>query len=380
MDILKNKHTFFSSTFLRNLLFWLCIFLYFMFSLNVANYEKGYPQLFFATSKTLIPQLVTAFVCLKILVPRYLNTKKPVLFAFWLLILLFAMFAFYLIILMYFYEPTYFLPTEINPSPFLERISNFSVFLSKAVKFIAPTALLLMARFYKNQQKLLQLNEQKKTAELTALKHQLNPHFLFNTLNNLYALAIKKSDQTPEVIEKLSDILDYMLYRCNDSYVSVQKEIELIENFLSLEKVRYGKRVKISLEKEIKQDVKIAPLLLLTFIENAFKHGVSQELKEAFITIKISLIEKQIVFIIENSIPKVSIEKEPEHCIGLKNVKKQLELLYPGNYFLEIEDQGPQSKASQNIFPSQDQNIGQTKPTRGNKKETYKVTLKLLAK
>ena len=209
-----------------------------------------------------------------------------------------------------------------------------------------------MTRFYKNQQKYLQLNEQKKTAELTALKHQLNPHFLFNTLNNIYALAIKKSDQTPEVIDKLSDILDYMLYRCNDTFVSLQKEIELIENYLSLEKVRYGKRVQISFEKEIQQDVKIAPLLLLTFIENAFKHGVSQELKEAFITIRIRTEKKQIIFFLENSKSKTKVKKNTKYCIGLKNVKKQLDLLYLNNNFLDIE----------------------------NTKESYKVTLKLLAK
>ena len=196
-----------------------------------------------------------------------------------------------------------------------------------------------MARFYKNQQKYLKLNEHKKTAELTALKHQLNPHFLFNTLNNLYALALKKADEAPEIIEKLSDILDYMLYRCNDTFVLLQKEIELVENYLSLEKVRYGKRVQISFEKDMDKDVKIAPLLLLTFIENAFKHGVSQELKEAFITIKINLEGDQILFNIENSKPNASVEEnKAEHRIGLKNIKKQLELLYTDNYFLDIEN------------------------------------------
>ncbi|WP_299120694.1 histidine kinase [uncultured Winogradskyella sp.] len=267
------------------------------------------------------------------------------------------MFALYIVMHMYFYEPKYYefyseVSKKYAEESYWERITNFSLFFSKAIKFLTPTALLLMARFYKNQQKYLKLNEQKKTAELTALKHQLNPHFLFNTLNNLYALALKKSDQTPEVIEKLSDMLDYMLYRTNETFVSLQKEIELIENYLSLEKVRYGKRVKISFENTIKEDVKIAPLLLLTFIENAFKHGVSQELKKAYITIVITVENNQILFSIENSKSKTPIEKGNEECIGLKNVKKQLELLYSGNYNLEVID----------------------------KTESYKVILKLLAK
>ncbi|WP_171974468.1 sensor histidine kinase [Cellulophaga omnivescoria] len=258
---------------------------------------------------------------------------------------------------MYLYEPKYIeyyndIAKKYAEDSFWKRFSNFSVFLSKSILFLTPAVLLLMAQFYKNQQRLLKLNEQKKTAELTALKHQLNPHFLFNTLNNLYSLALKKSDQTPDVIEKLADILDYMLYRCNDTFVSLQKEIELINNYLSLEKVRYGKRVQILFENNIKKDVNIAPLLLLTFIENAFKHGVSQELKEALIEININLENSQIVFYIKNTKPNASLENSEESRIGLKNVKKQLELVYPNNYILDIK----------------------------NAKETYEVTLKLLAK
>jgi len=258
---------------------------------------------------------------------------------------------------MFIYEPTYFeyysdLAKTYAEKTLWERLTNFPVFLSKSIKFLTPGALLLMAQFYKNQQQYFKLNEQKKTAELTALKHQLNPHFLFNTLNNLYALAIKKSDQTPEVIERLSDILDYMLYRCNDTYVSLQKEIELIDNYLSLEKLRYGKRVQISFKKDIENDVKIAPLLLLTFIENAFKHGVSQELKEAYINIQISLEGSYIVFHIVNSTPKTLIKNNTKQCIGLNNVKKQLALLYSNNYTLDVNVE----------------------------KESYTVTLKTLAK
>ena len=357
MTTIKSKYNIFSATFLKHLLFWVCVFLYFMFTSDITFYEAGYVQLFHSTCKIVIPQIITAYVCLFLLVPRFLNKKKLTLFLVWLVVLLIGTYVIYTALHMYLYEPKYYqyyneIAKEYAERTFWERVTNLSVLLSKAIKFLTPTALLLMARFYKNQQKYLKLNEQKKTAELTALKHQLNPHFLFNTLNNLYALALKKADETPEVIEKLSGILDYMLYRCNDTFVSLQKEIELIENYLSLEKVRYGKRVQITFEKNIEQDVKIAPLLLLTFIENAFKHGVSQELKEAFIAIKINLEGNQIFFNIKNSKPNTSIENNTEHCIGLKNIKKQLELLYADNYFLDIE----------------------------NTKDSYTVTLKLLAK
>ena len=357
MAAINKKYNIVGTTFFKHILFWVCVFLYFMFSSNVTNFEGGYLQLFHSTCKIVIPQIITAYVCLFVLVPKFLNTKKTVLFIILLLVLLLAMYAFYLVLHMYFYEPKYYqyysdIEKYYAEQTYWERLSNPSVLLSKSIKFLTPAALLLMALFYKNQQKYLKLNEQKRTAELTALKHQLNPHFLFNTLNNLYALALKKSDQTTEVIEKLSDMLDYMLYRTNDTFVSVQKEIELIENYLSLEKVRYGKRVKISFENNIKNDVKIAPLLLLTFIENAFKHGVSQELKEAYINISIINVDNHIVFTIENSKAKTPIEKKDGEGIGLKNIKKQLELLYADNYDLEISD-----------------NL-----------DVYKVVLKLLAK
>ncbi|GAA4114804.1 hypothetical protein GCM10022393_14580 [Aquimarina addita] len=218
------------------------------------------------------------------------------------------------------------------------RTTRFSVFLSKCILYLTPTALLLMFQFYKNQQNFLKLNEQKKVAELTALKNQLNPHFLFNTLNNLYALALDKSDKTPEVIERLSDILDYMLYRCDDTYVPIHKEIQLIENYLSLEKVRYGKRAFITFDHHIDQEVTIAPLILLTFVENAFKHGVSQELKQCTIIISMTLKDSYIVFSIFNSKPKngVGNQQKKDASLGIKNVKQQLELLYSNAYDLQV--------------------------------------------
>ncbi|WP_421976313.1 sensor histidine kinase [Roseivirga seohaensis] len=351
------KYSQYNFDLLKHILFWVCVFLYFMLSSNITNYEGGYTQLFHSTCKIIIPQIITAYTCLYVLVPKLFDQKKTIQFIFWSCILLVIMFVLYVSLHTYFYEPKYIqyyndLEKKYAEDSFWERIGSFSVFLSKSILFLTPAVLLLMTRFYKNQQRLLKLNEQKKTAELTALKNQLNPHFLFNTLNNLYSLALKNAEQTPDVIEKLADILDYMLYRCNNTFVSLQKEIELIDNYLSLEKVRYGKRVQILCEKNIHQDVKIAPLLLLTFIENAFKHGVSQELKEAIIIIKINLENNQIIFHIKNSKPKASLETKEDNRIGLENVKKQLELLYPNNYTLDTE----------------------------NTKETYELTLKLLAK
>ena len=133
-------------------------------------------------------------------------------------------------------------------------------------------------------------------------------------------MSVIKSDEAPEVIEKLSEMLDHMLYGCNDQFVSLNKEIELIENYITLEKVRYSERVDILFTHSVKSGVKIAPLILLTFVENAFKHGVSQELEEAKIKIIISVNDENIHFEISNTIAVNKVVSTKEG-IGLKNVK-----------------------------------------------------------
>jgi len=233
----------------------------------------------------------------------------------------------------------------------VKRILNLGDFLGFSLFILQPTFYLLAHKFYRNQQKLLKINEQKKVNELAVLKHQLNPHFLFNTLNNLYSLTISKSEKAPEMIEKLSDILDYVLYRSGDKFVHLQKEVQLIDNYLLLEKIRYGNRVDIHFDKKINHNVKIAPLLLLTFIENAFKHGVSQELDKATIDILIQTNTNSVEFYVNNSKPKQENRNDIKESngIGLKNAKKQLELLYGNNYNLKLENMPHSFKVSLNL-------------------------------
>lgn len=340
MNTLKTQ---LSTPLVKHILFWLSIFLYFVLTTNMEYYGGGYMQVLEIYIIIVGIQIITAYTFLNILVPKFLNTKKTTQFVFSSLLLLISSFTLYVTVKVYYFDPKYFefyseQTQKYASQSYIDRLLDFQVFLSKAIKFSTPAALLLMARFYKNQQKLLQLNEQKKTAELSALKHQLNPHFLFNTLNNLYALSLKKADETPEAISKLSDILDYMLYRCNEQFVSLYKEVELIENYLTLEQIRYSKRVAVTFKNEVTTDVKIAPLLLLTFIENAFKHGVSEELKQAKIAISLKVDDAKIFFTIFNTIPKTAAyTSNGDAAIGLKNVKKQLELLYPNSHILDID-------------------------------------------
>ncbi|WP_109300980.1 sensor histidine kinase [Aquimarina sp. AU474] len=288
-------------------------------------------------------QIAMAFIIIEFLIPYFLNKRKTTIFTISIITTLLIFYCICTLIYIHYFEIAF--PStytnyikRFHDTSFSGRLTNISEFISKSLYLLYPTFLLLVLKLYLEKQHLLKLNEQKKTAELAALKHQLNPHFLFNTLNNLHALTLKKSDDTSKVIEKLSHILDYILYRCNDDYVTLHKEIELINNYLSLEKIRYGDRVKITFTQHVSGDEKIAPLLLLTFIENAFKHGVAQEINQANIEIQISKENDQLVFSIKNSVPQVIKEKEKTTSIGLKNIKEQLELLYPKTHDLIINN------------------------------------------
>lgn len=341
MNSLKHLYQRVDTIPLRHVLFWVVIFLFHLITANRAFYSSAGHLVEVMLVMTLL-QVVVAYVTLYGLIPYFLDRKRPLVFGVLLMVLLVAAATAYHTAKYYYFEPTYPQAYAVHFEKFgylsvPERVADISVTASKSVFFFSPTVLLVLFRFYRNQQRLSEINEQKKTAELTALKHQLNPHFLFNTLNNVYALAVKKSDETPEAISKLSDILDYMLYRCDDDYVPLNREVELIKNYLTLEKIRYGQRVAVTFDTSLGHEVKIAPLLLLTFLENAFKHGVSQEIDHATIDIALKTRERTVAFCIKNSVPTTTLRNgKAKPTIGLKNVKKQLELLYPRAHQLRV--------------------------------------------
>lgn len=291
-------------------------------------------------------QALVALVALRYLVPRLLDRGQVKQFGVLLLALLLVV-AESNILFSYFYlEPAY--PDSygkyyqiLSDLSLMERLGFSSmirwIVFSKLPLFFFPAAVLIAVNYYQRQQSVLTLREQKRTAELDALKNQLNPHFIFNTLNNIYALAIKQSDQTPEAIAKLSGILDYVLYRCNSEHVSLNDEVRMIEDYIALERLRFGDRLEISFINEVQEPVKIAPLLFLTLIENAFKHGASQMLDAATVDLSLTASAKEIAFEVSNGTPpgKASAtERAPG--IGLKNLRRQLDLLYPNAHRLSI--------------------------------------------
>lgn len=179
-------------------------------------------------------------------------------------------------------------------------------------------------------------------SELKFLKSQINPHFLFNTLNSLYALTLKKSDLAPEIVLRLSEMMRYMLYECNEKQVPLEKEINYVVNYLELEKLRHGAKMDVKFNQEGKSDgLYIAPLMFIPFIENSFKHGISQHTRDSYVNINMKIQPTQLDLIIENSkaptMPGSSLRKSGG--IGLVNVKRRLDLLYPDQYKLEVLDE-----------------------------------------
>lgn len=185
-----------------------------------------------------------------------------------------------------------------------------------------------------------QLLLEKTTAELHALRNQTNPHFLFNTLTSIYTLARKNAPETAEVVMRLSKLLRFILYECNTETIPLRHELQIIEEYIALEKMRFGKRITVNTKVETDDlEAQIAPMLLLPLYENAFKHGAGESRFDFLLESSLVLKNNLLAFHISNS-KEQSAEPAHENGIGLKNLKKQLELLYPGRHTLAIATTG----------------------------------------
>jgi len=181
------------------------------------------------------------------------------------------------------------------------------------------------------------LEKEKIKAELQWLKAQVHPHFLFNTLNNIYSVVQNTSPEASDMILRLSDLLRYILYECNKPEVSLAQEFKIINDYISLESIRYNKNLDIHIRFPEKADnLLIAPLLLIPLIENCFKHGTSKVLDQPWINVQADLKENILNFKLINSKPNHVESSRAHNGIGLSNVRKRLELLYPGKYDLKI--------------------------------------------
>jgi two-component system LytT family sensor kinase len=230
---------------------------------------------------------------------------------------------------------------DFNSRNFAAQVMN-SIYLLGLV-----TAFKFLKDWMAQKQQLQEKEKQQVATELDFLKSQIHPHFFFNTLNNLYSLTLQKSDLAPEVVLKLSDLMSYMLYESSAPLVSLDKEISNLENYIALEKLRFGGRLTLSFDKEglaslpprgqpgPAEPILIPPLILLTFVENSFKHGMNHTIGEGRISISLKILPNDILFSIENPVEAPASASE-KNGIGLKNVIRRLDLLYGAHYHLDL--------------------------------------------
>jgi membrane protease YdiL (CAAX protease family) len=236
-------------------------------------------------------------------------------------------------------------PNAAGPSPFFIHL----LLLTMAVAIGTFLETLIFAQ-KKEEETIKNINE-KLATELKLLKSQINPHFLFNTLNNIYALSAINTQKTQESISYLADMLRYVLYECDQPEVSLTKEINYIENYIKLFAVKSTKKYPITTNFIIEDtSVKIAPMLLIPFLENALKHGNIEQIKDAFLSIDITQKDKKIIFKIVNSKSEKIVSKDNVGGIGLENVKKRLRILYPEKHEFFIEDNKTSYSISLKLF------------------------------
>ncbi len=284
---------------------------------------------------------IAVYVNLLFLIPRLLLNKK------------YAIYFLALIAVMILNAPiltgiTYFNSEYIhqNSQQLKEDITSFQVliysFINTSFLVGITTGLKFMSLWFSQQQKAREQEKQHLQSELTFLRSQINPHFLFNTLNNLYSLTLKKSDLAPEIVLKLSEMMRYMLYECNEKMVPLEKEINYVQSYIELEQLRKGDQTRITFNTQCQLNgQQIAPLLLIPFFENAFKHGINSQIDSGWVNIDLHVSGNYLDLQIANShYPKINGKKsDSEHRgIGLKNVKRRLLLLYPDQHELTIQE------------------------------------------
>ncbi|MGI9158562.1 MAG: sensor histidine kinase [Saprospiraceae bacterium] len=314
-------------------LFWIVLFVILL--VNGLQQGGSVASVLFSELVSLIFYAVLVYVNLLYLVPKYLAQR---FFLYLVLILAFAALVTPFKVLIWYLWFT-------GDRDFQQQIVEKQglVFVGNVLVILLSTVLRVIMDWWRYQGEKQALLTQTMQSELRFLRSQINPHFLFNTLNNLYALTLKKSDKAPEIVLKLSEIMRYMLYECNEKRVYLSKEIQYMQNYLDLERIRQpeGAEIRLVVEGRISEQ-RVAPLLFVPFLENAFKHGLNNSLQGGgFVRVHLIVQDELLEISIENS--KTARMPRREHPrsggIGLANVRQRLQLLYPNQHELEIVEE-----------------------------------------
>ena len=318
-----------------HLIFWAAVTVFYTFFFGYRNVNY---HITFSFVVILLPTtMFTTYFLNYYLIPNYLLRKRY---------LKFLLYFIYTLILSFYIEivtivAIFVLVAELHMDVLQPSITN-ALFLIAGMYVVVflGVALKLLNHYNSNQLEIQNLKREKIEAELKFLKTQLHPHFLFNTLNNLYSLALEKSEKTADVVLKLSELLDYVLYQCNADLVPIESEANQILNYVELEKLRYGNRLNVGFERPaLEPHTQIPPMLLVTLVENCFKHGASKTSTTSWIKIRLVSDDEWILFDISNSKNNASNPAtEASGGIGLKNLENRLKLIYKDNYHMEIYD------------------------------------------
>ena len=301
---------------------------------------ENLPRAMTAEVYSLPAKMALVYFVFYFIIPLYLDRSKVRILVLLTLAAFILTAAVYRLILGWIYYPLFnpLVPFYIlNPTGWL--LTMFDLFITLA----AATTIKMVRVHYESIEFEQELIQEKLRSELSFLRAQTNPHFLFNTLNNLYALSRKKSDKTPDAIMMLSKIMRFMLYECRAPLIPLSDEIKVIRDYIELEKLRFSNRLSVELHEQTDNpDAMIAPLLLLPFVENSFKHGAGSTTGKAHIRIDIALSDNQLQFSVRNTMDAQANPAIEKGGIGLKNVQRQLELLYAGRYSLQAGQSGDQ--------------------------------------
>jgi len=325
------------------LLFWLIVFLEAPVSSAMGSGQPFAEAIIFRLLG-LVTKMLAAYFLAYYLIPQVLFRKRYWLFVLWLPVAAYGISVIARFLNIYLGEALLYpdIPNENLLEIMLRPMDTIHIYLGR---FLPAAFLFAFIKIgidqLRGQQQVAQLQQEKATAELSFLKAQIHPHFLFNTLNNLYTLTLEKSDEAPEVVVKLSEMLDYLLYKCQAPKVPIQEEIALLDNYLGLETLRYGERLDLTFQHTIDDPATtISPLILLSPVENAFKHGVSGAAINPAVQIELTVKNGRLHFHVWNTKPTTPPTDERAYTdgIGLQNVRRQLALTYPGKHELTIKD------------------------------------------
>ena len=304
------------------------------YAANFIHLRPGEELIFWRATLLSLPLLMlpTYFIVL-VAIPRYLKPNRFALFALVIIamaVLIFAGRIKWMELIEY-----------LNHGHFISMPAG--KVLKNVIRDYAVVALAVCIYIIGDWRRKQKINEQlvkaKAETEIKLLKGQLHPHFLFNTLNNIYSLALKKSELTADSILKLTELLDYLVYWTGKDKVEISKEVQLIKNYLELEKLRHGDKLKLDIDLDIAdQSELVTPLILLPFIENCFKHGGAKRGEPFLIKMKLRIYSKKLVFNVENSKKSVINTNNENSGIGLKNIRERLQLVYPLRHQLVISN------------------------------------------